>query len=112
MVASERESWVRTYRCSKCYDGSLEVLEQGQNGWKYSKDENLGKIQRNYYNFDYLITGDPKLHGIRSSSGKGVWSVAHVSNIFSGIDFRLTNGTLFKVSTKHLRLEEGCVKNF
>ena len=26
-----------------------------------------------------------------------VGAVAHVSGIFSGIDFRLTNGTLFKV---------------
>ena len=57
----------------------------------------MGKVQSNYYNFDYLITGDPTLHSIRSGSGNGMWSVAHVSNIFSGIDLRFTNGTLFKV---------------
>ena len=77
--------------------GVSRFLEQDQNGWKYSKDENLGKVQSNYYNFDYLITGDPTLHSIRSGSGNGMWSVAHVSNIFSGIDLRFTNGTLFKV---------------
>ena len=36
--------------------GVSRFLEQDQNGWKYSKDENLGKVQSNYYNFDYLIT--------------------------------------------------------
>ena len=54
--------------------GVSRFLEQGQSVWKYSKDENLGKVQSNYYNFDYLITGDPTLHSISSSTDKGMWS--------------------------------------
>ena len=96
MVASERESWFCTHRCSKCYDGSLEVFGTRPKWLEVLEDENLGKVQSNYYNFDYLITGDPTLHSISSSTDKGMWSVAHVSNIFSGIDLRFTNGTLFK----------------
>eukprot|EP00943_MAST-04B_sp_MAST-4B-sp1_P001523 g1523.t1 len=78
--------------------GVSRFLEQNGKGWKYSKDEKLGKLQSNYYKFDYLITGEPNIH-IKNSDvdNKKKWSVIQTSDIFSGIDFRFTNGTLFKV---------------
>jgi alpha-1,6-mannosyltransferase len=77
--------------------GVSRFLEQNGNGWKYSKDETLGKLQSNYYDFDYLITGEPNIH-IKNGdmNNKNKWSVIQTSDIFSGIDFKFTNGTLFK----------------
>ena len=34
---------------------------------------------------------------MHDSNSNRKWDIIHVSNIFSGIDFKFTNGTLFKV---------------
>ena len=77
--------------------GVSRFLEQNKNGWKYSKDEKLGTVSSNYFKFDYLITGEPKIHTMHDSNSNRKWDIIHVSSIFSGIDFKFTNGTLFKV---------------